>query len=285
MPAMLKSLLARLTPGTTLVAIPDALWQAALDALPFAARLDGGARDRLRRLCSELLGAKEMAGAGGLELTASIQVSIAIQACIPILELGIDWYRGWTSIVVYPGEFLVPRRIHDDDGVVHEYVEPISGEAWEGGPLVLSWADAQRGDSELGHAYSVVVHEFAHKLDMLDGDADGVPPFTRASHPSLDARTWRAALDDALARFDAELELIEAALPADVDPDAPEADPYYAHLPIDPYAAHDPGEFFAVSSEAFFVDPQRLQNAFPHWYAQLALFYRQDPLAAAGAAP
>src|SRR5690606_32403654 len=139
----------------------------------------------LRRLSGELLARKEMAGAGGLELSAGIQVAIAVQACVPILELGIDWYRGWTSIVVYPDEFLVPRRIRDDDGVVHEYVEPISGEAGEGAPLVLSGAAAQRAGSALGQPYSVVIHEFAHKLDMLDGEADGVPPFTRATHPTL----------------------------------------------------------------------------------------------------
>jgi Mlc titration factor MtfA (ptsG expression regulator) len=210
-----------------------------------------------------------------------MQVNIALQACLPILNLGLDWYRGWSSIVVYPGEFLVPRSIADEDGVVHEYVEPITGEAWEGGPLLLSWEDAQQHTTESGSPYSVVIHEFVHKIDLLDGAADGVPPFASALHANLDPRRWNAVLADTFERFLAELELIESELPAEVDPDTDEADPYYAHLPFDPYAAQDEAEFFAVTSEAFFVAPAALQRAFPEWYAMLSAFFRQDPVARA----
>ncbi|GAB4464166.1 MAG: zinc-dependent peptidase [Burkholderiaceae bacterium] len=279
---MFKSLLARLG-ASSRVAIPDALWEATLAALPFVARLDAGQRARLRELAERFLAEKEMAAAGGLELTAPMQVDIAVQACLPILNLGLGWYRGWTSIVVYPGEFLVARELTDEDGVVHEFVEPIAGEAWDGGPLLLSWDDAQRRDGDLGLAYNVVIHEFTHKIDMLDGDADGVPPFARDSHPELDRSTWTAALAEAFERFNAELELIELELPPGVDPDDKAADRYYAHLPLDPYAGQDEGEFFAVSSETFFVDPARLHAAFPDWYRQLALFFKQDPLASSGA--
>jgi Mlc titration factor MtfA (ptsG expression regulator) len=274
---MLKGLLGKLTRSPT-VAIPEALWDATLEALPFAARLDAGERTRLRELASRLIAEKQMAGAGGLELTAAMQVNIAVQASLPILNLGLGWYRGWTSIVVYPDEFLVPRRVTDEDGVVHEYTEPITGEAWEGGPLLLSWEDAQRSSTETGAAYSVVIHEFAHKIDLLNGDADGLPPFSADLHRGLDEKRWIAELGDAFDRFLAELELIESELPDGIDPDSEEADPYYAHLPFDAYAAQDEAEFFAVSSESFFVEPVRLQQAFPDWYGLLAEFYRQDPL-------
>lgn len=273
---MLKTLLSKLGAARA-VSIPDALWEAAVAALGFAARLGADERGRLRTLAEQLLAEKEMAAAGGLELTAEMQVNIAVQACLPILNLGIDWYRGWTSIVVYPTEFLVPRAITDEAGVVHEYVEPISGEAWDGGPLLLSWEDAKSGRDEPG-AYNVVIHEFAHKIDMLNGDADGVPPFDHRLHPTLDARRWTATLADALERLHAELDLIERELPPGIEPDDEAADPYYAQLPLDAYAAHNEGEFFAVSSEAFFVDPARLRDAFPDWYALLAAFFRQDPL-------
>jgi hypothetical protein len=113
---------------------------------------------------------------------------------------------------------------------------------------------------------------------MLNGDPDGMPPFDRRLHPDLDPETWRQALDDAYERFNAELDLIAAELPPGIDPDSEQADLHYAHLPLDPYAAHDEGEFFAVSSEQFFVDPERLQRAFPEWYALLVKFFRQDPL-------
>lgn len=275
---MLKNLLGRFTRSTA-VAIPDDLWDATVAALPCAATLSAEQAGRLRQLAGQLLAEKEMSTAGDLELTADMQVNIAVQACLPVLELGLEWYRGWSSIVVYPGEFLVPRSLADEDGVVHEYVEPITGEAWEGGPLLLSWEDAQRSTTDSGSAYSVVIHEFAHKLDLLDGEADGRPPFSRELHPGLDARRWDTLLADTFERFLSELDLIESELPDGVDPDSPQADPYYAHLPFDPYAAHDEAEFFAVSSEAFFVEPASLQRAFPEWYELLAAFFRQDPLA------
>ncbi len=279
---MLKTLLARLGAADR-VEIADDLWQQALARLPYAAALGAADRARLRALCEQLLARKEMAAGADLELTAAIQVQIAVQACLPILNLGIDWYRGWTSIVVYPSEFVAPRRVTDDDGVVHEYDEPISGEAWEGGPLVVSWHATDDEATPGGWSHNVVIHEFTHKLDMLNGDADGLPPFDRNLHPQLDARRWRATLADAFERFGAELDLIESELPADVDPDSAEADAYYAHLPLDPYAAQDEGEFFAVSSEQFFVDPERLARAFPDWYELLVQFFCQDPRARAAA--
>lgn len=277
---MLKTLLGRLT-RSPMVAIPDALWDVTLAELTFVARLGADERTRLRALAGGLIAEKQMAAGGELELTAAMQVNIAVQASLPILNLGLDWYRGWTSIVVYPDEFLVPRSVVDDDGVVHEYTEPITGEAWEGGPLLLSWEDAQRSSTGSGAAYSVVIHEFAHKIDLLNGSADGLPPFSADLHAGLDDRRWRATLSETFERFLAELELIESELPSGVDPDSEQADPYYAHLPFDAYAAQDEAEFFAVSSEAFFVEPGRLQRAFPDWYGLLAAFYRQDPLRSA----
>jgi Mlc titration factor MtfA (ptsG expression regulator) len=156
---MFKGLLERLVRGP--VVIPDAMWDSTLASVPFLARLSGDERVRLRTLAERLLSEKQMAAAAGLELTASIQVHIAAQACLPILSLGFDWYRGWNSIVVYPDEFLVPRTITDEAGVVHEFTEPISGEAWDGGPVLLSWADAQKTAVADGMAYAVVIHEFA----------------------------------------------------------------------------------------------------------------------------
>lgn len=251
-----------------------------MKSLPFAARLDSDESSRLRVLAAQLLADKQMSGAADLELTAAMQVNIALQACLPVLNLGLDWYRGWKSIVVYPSEFLVPRSVTDEDGIVHEYVEPIAGEAWDGGPLLLSWEDAQQSATGAGAAYSVVIHEFVHKIDLLNGDADGVPPFS-AAHKSLSLDRWSAVLHESFNRFTAEIELVDAELPDDVDPESDAVDRHYAHLPIDPYGAHDEAEFFAVSSEAFFVKPGRLHQAFPDWYALLAQFFLQDPLAAA----
>ncbi len=226
----------------------------------------------LRERCAHFLAEKSMVGVRGLELSAPMQLLIAIQACLPVLQLGLSWYRGWSGIIVYPARFRVRREVPDEDGLVHELDAELSGEAWDGGPVVLSWEDADA--AKAGSSVNVVIHEFAHKIDLLDGAADGTPPFDARLHPGLARGHWQGVLDDAYERFCAGLELLESEIPADVDPDSDQADPYYARLPLDPYAATDPAEFFAVSSEAYFLGPQVIEAAFPQWYGLLRRFYR-----------
>jgi MtfA peptidase len=253
------------------IALTDAEWQASIAALPFLRSLDADELARLRELMLAFLDLKEMAGAGGLDLTNEIRLSIAIQACLPILNLGLEYYRGWVGIVIYPGEFVAPRRIHDEDGVVHEFDETISGEAWEGGPVILSWEDAGNAGAGADDGYNVVIHEFAHKLDMLNGEADGTPPL----HAGMDRKAWERAFAPAYEDFCRLADAYDAAC------DRAEAkgddDAWPEELVFDPYAAEHPAEFFAVISEAFFVIPRAVKAEYPRVYAQLALFYRQDP--------
>ena len=273
--------------------IPDPLWEAQRHRFAPLLHLPAPDRDRLRTVCGQFLGQKRMNGAAGLELTGAMQLHIAAQACLPILHLGLEWYRGWHGIVVYPARFRVRRRVQDENGLEQEWDEALSGEAWDGGPVVLSWQDSapadERGadEADARPAGNVVIHEFAHTLDLLDGTANGMPPFDRRLHAGLDAVHWAAVLEDAYERFCAELDLLESEMPADMDPDSAAADTIYARLPLDAYAATDAAEFFAVSSEALFMAPQALAAAFPAWHELLARFYRVDAGAPApgGAAP
>jgi len=226
--------------------IGDALWERATRPLAFLPRTP-----KLRELALLLLAEKEFAGAHDLEVTDVMRVSIAAQACTPILELGLDWYAGWHGIVVYPGDFRVRRREMDEDGVVHEWEDELAGEAMPGGPVVLSW-DAAAHDP----AMNVVLHEFAHKLDMLNGEADGVPPL----HVGMDPRAWRKAFADA---YEGLSDAVERG-----------KDTW-----LDPYASEHPSEFFAVVSEAFFREARETKRRYPDVYGQLVLFYRQDPAA------
>lgn len=148
-----------------------------------------------------------------------------------------------------------------------------SGEAWEGGPVILSWEDLRRTD-EL--AVNVVIHEFAHKLDLYAGEADGIPYL--GAHPHIDPRNWRHVLQTSFDWFNRLLDDIEAAIPHHVDPESHDAAPWYGRLPMDSYAATDQAEFFAVSTETFFVQPLPLSQALPQWYGLLRDYYRQDPL-------
>lgn len=261
-------------------AISPDLWQRQLAALTLLERRSEAERERLRLVCAQFLASKSIHGAGGLAITPEMELHIAAQACLPILNLGLQWYEGWREIVVYPARFRVRRTVHGEDGLSYEMDDELSGEAWRGGPVVLSWADASgqdgddREDRSAGTvASNVVIHEFAHKLDLIDGIADGVPPFDRRIHPSLERTHWEHVLEEAYERFCEEIDLIEAEIPHDVDPESPAAERYFAHLPLDPYAATDTGEFFAVSSETYFLEPGRLQVAFPEWHALLRAFY------------
>lgn len=256
-----------------MAAIDPDLWAHSLAQHRFLAGLSPDEEDALRRRAAWLLASKGFSGAHGLEVTDEMMLSIAIQAALPILHFDPAVYEGWTEIIVYPGGFLIPRTEVDESGVVHEYVEEAAGEAWEGGPVILSWEDC---GPEFNHDVNVVIHEFAHKLDLYQGDADGVPWLVQHA-PLLTPRGWRRVLDRTFRDFCAALDSVEAAIPADVDPESEAASPWYSTLALDPYAATDPAEFFAVSSEAFFVNPAPLARSYPDWYAMLSQYYRQDP--------
>lgn len=234
--------------------LPDALWQETLATLPFIERLNAEEQSRLRTLAEAFLAEKEFTSAGGLELTDAMCVSIAAQGCLPILNIGLESYRGWIGIIVYPDEFIIPRSVEDESGIVHEYDDVASGEAWEGGPLLISWRDAQMA----GEGYNVVIHEFAHKLDMLSGEVNGIPPLP----PDLSRKEWEETL---LAAYENFCTLVDAAGEDDEEP------------LLDPYAAESPGEFFAVMSETFFETPDTLREEYPELYELFSRFYRQDP--------
>ena len=244
-------------------AIPDDLWNEAVAALPFLGIYGEAERARLRELVVLFLGRKSIVGAGGHDVTPLQRVVIAIQACVLVLELehSLDWYDDFENVVVYPGEFVPDWSWEDEAGVVHVNDGPLAGEAMPGGPVVLSWPDVEASADFEASGMNLVIHEFAHKLDMRDGDANGCPPLPA----SLDAREWKRVMSDAYEDFCAR-----------VDRDEDTA--------IDPYAADSPGEFFAVLSEVFFAAPATLAATYPAVYRQFAAFYGQDPagLAAAG---
>jgi Mlc titration factor MtfA (ptsG expression regulator) len=252
--------------------IAPELWREVCAAYPFLDVLEGEERAALQARCAWLLASKTMNGARGQVLTDAMRLAIAAQACLPILQLAPELYEGWDEIIVYPAAFRVSRRHEDDAGVVHEYVEEAMGEAWDGGPVILSWEDSHSGQE----GANVVIHEFAHKLDLHAGSADGLPDLGR--HPDLSPRLWMRVLESSFTRFEQLLEDVERDIPADIDPEGPEADAWYGRLPLDPYAATDLAEFFAVSAEAFFIDPEPLAQALPQWYAMLESYFRQDTL-------
>jgi Mlc titration factor MtfA (ptsG expression regulator) len=243
-------------------AIPEPVWQLTLARFPFLAQRSDAALERLRELTTLFLADKEFAGMQGLIVRDDMAVAIAAQACLPVLELGLHWYDGFKGIVVHPDVVVARRETVDEAGVVHHYDEELSGEAMDGGPMMLSWRDVAEAGDSAQWGYNVVIHEFAHVLDMRDGVADGVPLLAdRAARAA-----WIRVIETEWIDFCARVDRDEATL-------------------LDPYGAEAIGEFFAVASEAFFVAGAQLRHERPPLYDLLSGFYRQDPASPLGMRP
>ena len=235
-------------------AIPDSLWREALESLPFVAIYTDEELTRLRSKVVLFLSSKSIVGARGHEVTPLQRVIIAIQACVLVLNLDMAYYDGWENIIVYPDEFIPGWEFEDDAGVVHINDSPLAGEAMPGGPVVLSWPDVEASSDWDEAGMNLVIHEFAHKLDMRSGEANGCPPLPAEMPP----RSWQKAMNAAYEHFRARVERGE-------------------NTAIDPYAAESPAEFFAVLSEVFFADPTLLLHEYVKVYKQFMWFYKQDP--------
>lgn len=232
--------------------VTPAQWDEAFASLPLLQGLSADEVRRLRELALLLMHRKTFEGAHGLVVTQAMALIIALQACLPVLQLGLDVYRGWTAIIVYPSGFAPKRVVRDEYGVEHFVQDELSGEAWQGGPVILAWDETAFAGQIDGH--NLVIHEFAHKLDMQNGEANGFPPL----HPDMDAEVWTrhfsAGYEDFLRRCDAGMD-----------------------IGIDCYAAASPAEYFAVFSEVFFERPELLQRHYAAVFEQLRQYYRQDP--------
>lgn len=225
-------------------AIPDAMWQLTLIDYPFLAGRPAADQTRLRKLTAQFLAQKEFSGAHSLQVTDKMAVAIAAQACLPVLNLGLRPYDDFKGIVLHPGAMLARRNVVDAAGVTHFYKEEIAGEAMEGGPVTLSWQDVAASTEHLARGYNVVIHEFIHKLDMRDGTPNGCPPL-----PSRAAKVqWQTTMQEAYEEFKERVTMAER---------------FGAQPPwLDAYGATSPAEFFAVASEAYFVNPNRFELEF-----------------------
>jgi MtfA peptidase len=243
--------------------LPDPQWLGALRELPFLDRYEVALLSRLRELTTLFLVEKSIVsgattGEHAMEITPHMRIVIALQACLLILGRGesvseaMNDYDGWENVVVYPGDFPRTQDFEDEYGVVHRLNETIAGESWEGGPVLLSWPAVEAGYEESGMA--LVIHEFAHKVDMLDGQVDGIPPLPMQQREQFKS-IIESAYDDFCKRVDANEDTA-----------------------IDPYAAELIDEFFAVTCEVFFAEPELLQMEYPPYYEALRSYFKIDPI-------
>lgn len=230
------------------------LWESVISDWPVMTHYQGSQRDELYQLTLRFLVHKAIVPGGDARLSDEMCLRVATMACVPILELGLHWYDNWQTVIVYQGDFIPNRPYLSEDGVIHNQSPGLSGEAWLRGPVILSWESVARSGAHTrhGHASNVVIHEFAHKLDMLRDGANGAPPM----HKNMQVGEWHRVFSEAWTQQQNHWQ-------------------HHLDLPIDEYALTNPAEFFAVCSETFFEDPRRLEKHLPEVYRLLCLFYRQ----------
>ena len=217
--------------------------------------LNAAEKEKLRRITQVIVAEKYWEGCQGLPMTDEIRVTIAAQASLLLLGFDEFYFDRLLSVLVYPDEYVAPDTFHGPGGLEIETASPRLGEAWHGGPVILSWPDVLHGGQIPDDGENVVLHEFAHVLDMHDaGPPDGMPPLESGEQ----YRTWVEVMS-------AEYEVLVR-----------RADRGRPTL-LDHYGATSEAEFFAVATECFFELPRDLLIEHPRLYEVLRTFYRQDP--------
>jgi MtfA peptidase len=234
-----------------------AAWDEALARnAPFDLHLPEDDRIELRRRIKVFLEEKRFEAVGGLEMTDEIRVTVAAQACLLLLHRDEDDYPALATILVYPTAYRARTREHGEFGMVTEVDQVRLGEAWNAETVILSWDDVQHGAADDSDGHNVVLHEFAHQLDMEDRSANGAPAL---AHYSMYA-AWARVLGHEFEKLQEAVDRHESTL-------------------MDAYGTQSPAEFFAVATETFFERPIKLREEHPELYEQLREFYRQDPAA------
>ena len=242
---------------------PAEAWGEARERLPLLAALSEAEADTLGRRAWQFLHAKrvslhpELAESTSFDLPA--QLALAAQACLLTLGWSEDEHQeafaNVHEVLILPDAFRRQVEEMDEFGVMHAYEDERAGETSHQGPVVVAFPDLMESGDFSG--FNVLIHEFAHKLDMGNSlDVDGFPPLPADIAP----REWHRAFMGAWEDLQARLERGEP-------------------TPIDDYAATHPGECFAVCCEAFFTAPDLLEAAYPALYHLLERYFRQAPLA------
>lgn len=219
-------------------------------------RLPAGDRDELRWYIQSLLAEKVFEGCNGQVMTDEIRVTIAAYAGLLLLHRPNDCYPLLGTVLVYPTSFAAPVRQTDGHGIVTDTLEERLGESWETGSIVLAWDSLRDLGAGLSGGLNLILHEFAHQIDIEEGISEGAP-----------LRRRRECCAD---WFD--LCNIEYARMRD---NRRRGRPQV----LDPYGYGSPAEFFAVATEIFFERPVRLKAHHAELYGELQAIYRQDPAA------
>ena len=244
-----KQLLKKPIEPEELKRLDQSLWQ--------AKHLNKEQREQIVRWSRVFISEKTWEGCEGLKITVELQWQIATSAAMMVLAYP-DWYFDKTStILVYPQVYRarVEAR-HSGLTIGTELAGEFyrAGETIYRGPVILNQRDIRSGVRGKNEGHHLVVHEFAHQLDMINGpSADGMPPLPG----NIDESAWLRALQ---AELEVAQEYVGKGYP----------------ILIDDYGLTQISEFFAVSSELYFQRPQELAEYHPNVYQLLRQFYVTD---------
>lgn len=189
----------------------------------------------------------------GLELTDDMQLSVAAQACLLVVNRN-QWYKYLRTVLLYPSAFK--SKSQSREGMIVTERETVRiGESWSKGPVILSWNHSHQGGVNDEDGHNVVLHEFAHQFDDLSGVTDGTPVLAKGQSYA----DWMAVFKE---RFAWHLQNVEAGRATF----------------LDPYGATNPEEFFAVAVEVFFEKPEGLKEHEPQIYDHLVQVFQLDPV-------
>lgn len=228
-------------------------WLPWLTNMPFYRGLEEGERGKLHDIIRVIVAEKSWEGCGGLEMTDEVKVVISAQAALLVLHVGHDYYRRAKSILVYPSAYRPNRPGYNSGGILGGD-SANAGEAWYRGPVILSWDAAEYGPIDPKDGRNLVFHEFAHKLDMMDGLIDGTPPL----HEREDYPAWTRVMTE-------EFEALK------------KSSRKGRKSVLDRYGATNEAEFFAVGTETFFEKSLQMERRHPELYDLFRTYYRQDP--------
>lgn len=220
--------------------------------VPLYRQLPAQRQQTLRDQIQLFIAEKHFYGCDGFELNDRVRVAIAGHACLLTVMRSYTDYDQVRSILVYPDVYRV--KAPERDGMVVGVSDQVrAGEASTRGQVVLAWAECESGAMHLGSQHNVILHEFAHQLDYLDGTADGAPPLSGEQ-----AKEWQQTMTTAYDNLRNDLK-------------------HHRKSWLDPYGATKPAEFFAVLTETFYQQPNHLKEQQPAVYDLLSDFYRIDP--------
>lgn len=234
---------------------PSAWRQILKHRMPYFRALPADLQLQLKKLIQVFVAEKQFVGCAGLSVTDEMRVTIAAQACLLLLNKPAHYYPKLKQILIYPAAFVVPTQQADNAGVISEMAQVRLGESWQTGQIILSWVDTLKSAAICNDGHNLVIHEFAHQLDQLKGQATGAPQLSSAQA----YKEWSLVLSREYEQLQKQLALGLPTL-------------------FDAYAATNPAEFFAVISEVFFEQPDLFAAQHAALYQQLRSFYALDPL-------